>query len=409
MNDSVDRISFFLLDITSFTSIKHFNQNSKFGASEAMKKKHSFFTSLLLLLVFYFLFNQEWSIFLSEVIILPDRYNINNDSIKSILLWNDLFGKENWGFPKSASKNFKSLGCQVDNCFITTNRDSVLQADAIVFHIKGKLYSRPKVKPANQRWVFLMHEPPCLSNYKFLKKWNGLFNWTMTYRMDSDVPMPYVHTCKKRPKKYQLLKQDILGKKKRLAAWMVSNCYAQSQRMEYTKELLKYMSVDVFGDCASYFGQKNKCERNKESSCMQMISDQYKFYLSFENSFSVGYATEKFIKILNTYAVPVVRGDANYTSLGPPNSFIDTRNFKSPKHLAEYLLSLDQKDNDYFEFLKWKEDYESEDCGPGDILQKRFCDLCEKLNSPKLARSYYANIYDWYFKCREPDDLNMQR
>ncbi|XP_002168730.3 glycoprotein 3-alpha-L-fucosyltransferase A [Hydra vulgaris] len=372
-----------------------------------MRKKYVVFTFLLLFLAALCIY--ELSTNLEEVIILPEKpvNSFNRFSLKSILLWNDLFGKENWGFPRSTNYDFKELECRVQNCFITTNRDLTLDADAVIFHISGKLNSRPKLKPVNQRWVFLMHEAPCLHNFKSLRQWNSLFNWTMTYRLDSDIPIPYVHTCKKRNSKVNLLKKDIMGKKKKLAAWMVSNCNSQSQRNQYMNELLKYIPVDIFGKCSALFGQNNKCEKNDEENCMNMISSQYKFYFSFENSFSVDYATEKFIKVLNTNAVPVVRGDANYTVLGPPNSFIDTKKFKSAKHLAEYLLRLDQNEVEYLEFLKWKEDYEGHDCGPGDIVQKRFCDLCEKLNSPQSVKSVYTNIYDWYHKCREPNDLNV--
>ena len=40
--------------------------------------------------------------------------------------------------------------------------------------------------------------------------------------------------------------------------------------------------------------------------------------------------------------MPVVLGGANYERFAPPNSYINVADFDSPKHLANYLIYLDQ-------------------------------------------------------------------
>ncbi|XP_076036070.1 alpha-(1,3)-fucosyltransferase C-like [Oratosquilla oratoria] len=64
------------------------------------------------------------------------------------------------------------------------------------------------------------------------------------------------------------------------------------------------------------------------------------FYLAFENQICRDYVTEKFFRPLSSSAIPVVFGGANYSSIGPPNSYIDALAFPGPKDLAEYLWTV---------------------------------------------------------------------
>ena len=87
------------------------------------------------------------------------------------------------------------------------------------------------------------------------------------------------------------------------------------------------------------------------------MNDDYKFYLSFENSLCRDYVTEKLWRILQINVVPIVLGSANYSEILPPHSYIDVRNFASPRHLAAYLKLLDANDALYNEYFRWKEKY----------------------------------------------------
>ena len=67
----------------------------------------------------------------------------------------------------------------------------------------------------------------------------------------------------------------------------------------------------------------------------------YKFALAFENSQCRDYVTEKFWRILNTtLSVPIVMGGGDYEQLAPPNSFLDVRNFSSPRVRLRDLKSI---------------------------------------------------------------------
>ena len=60
-----------------------------------------------------------------------------------------------------------------------------------------------------------------------------------------------------------------------------------------------------------------------------MLEQDYKFYLSFENSICVDYVTEKFYNALLFNTVPVVYGGADYSRLAPNMSYINIRNYGS--------------------------------------------------------------------------------
>jgi glycoprotein 3-alpha-L-fucosyltransferase len=72
-------------------------------------------------------------------------------------------------------------------------------------------------------------------------------------------------------------------------AWFVSNCGARNGRLQYARELSKYISVDVYGACGT-----KKCPRTTANKCFDMLDKDYKFYLAFENSNCKDYITEKF-------------------------------------------------------------------------------------------------------------------
>ena len=79
--------------------------------------------------------------------------------------------------------------------------------------------------------------------------------------------------------------------------WFVSNCKKKftSVRMEYVKELTKYLDVDIYGSstCRLWVGaktdpcrteEKRRIETETGKSCDVGIFSQYKFYLAFENA-----------------------------------------------------------------------------------------------------------------------------
>lgn len=293
------------------------------------------------------------------------------------------------------------MDCQVTNCVFTDDRSKLEKADAVLFHIVGNMKIRPKVKLMHQRWVFVEHEAPC-GRWSELAPYISDFNWTQTFRLDSNLLMLYGSYCK-RDQPIQIDFNTILKTKIKPVAWMVSNCRTESNRSEYVRELMKHIPIDVYGRCGYLFNQTNTCERFKNNECLKVIENKNKFYLSFENTLATDYITEKYFEKLGINIVPVVRGDGNYTAVGPPNSFINTNNFSSPKKLAEYLLYLHSHDEEYIKFLKWKEKFKSD--GKCSMAESCWCKLCQRLNDPSEPIKYYPDIYEWFGDCRKPKDI----
>ncbi|XP_013384513.1 glycoprotein 3-alpha-L-fucosyltransferase A-like [Lingula anatina] len=292
--------------------------------------------------------------------------------------------------------SFEGLKCPVGNCKVTEDKSAAYDADAIIFMGRA-LGKKPEKRNPKTRWIWTNHESPC---HTYLSN-DWTFNWTMTYRMDSDIYSPYGFPLLDKNHD-EAKKRDFLSvarSKTKLAAWAVSNCNAPSQRMEYVKELQKYMSVDIYGGCGPF-----KCGRDREAKCDDMFNKTYKFYLSFENSFATDYVTEKLYKILPLDVIPVTRSGANYTRLGiPPSWHIDTHDFKSPKELAHRLKELDKDDVEYAKLLQSKAGIQVS------YWIRAYCNICAKLHSPtEPVKSYSAqDIRSWYGTCKPPDDLRF--
>jgi len=117
-----------------------------------------------------------------------------------------------------------------------------------------------------------------------------VFNWTATYRSDSELVAPYEkwvyydETIHRKPTTI-----NYAANKTKKVAWFVSNCGAKNNRLEYAHALQKFIQVDIYGAC----GTKN-CPRHSGDHCLDILSKEYKFYLAFENSNCRDYITEKF-------------------------------------------------------------------------------------------------------------------
>lgn len=324
------------------------------------------------------------------------------DDRKTILFWNPPDRREVQVFGVGHDV-FVNQGCAYTQCEIFTNRSQrpVDSYDAIIIFNDGLLWPDQIDLPDNrtrptQRLVFFTIESPlALAPYYNISSYANYFNWTMTYRLDSDIPVPYGRIVAKEsapwtPEQVNRRRENArrfhrprVGKKTKTIAWIVSNCTSYSQREKYVKELSNYVKIDIYGAC----GNLTQYEPQNYN-----VSD-YKFHLSFENALCPDYVTEEFFQIMEHDTVPVVFGGANYTNHAPPYSYINARDFK-PKELAVYLKLLDQNDTLYNEYFWWKDDYRVE-ASVEDMSRRGFCDLCRKLHQRFEFNSYAELDSQW--------------
>lgn len=221
--------------------------------------------------------------------------------VKKILFWNEAYGSKSYDIG-IGSDVFRKAGCRTWQCETTDNRDGVDQFDAIVFHLRSWTPSDlPDKRSPHQRYVFWSMESPAW-RYVDTNQMSRFFNWTMTYRWDSDVVRPYgwieptgsvpLHpdeaTLEQSIRSAQKTGKNYAEGKTKMAAWFVSNCASFSGRAELVERLQRYVDVDVYGDCGTKI-----CPRKREDDCRIKAARKYKFYLSFENSLCRDYITEK--------------------------------------------------------------------------------------------------------------------
>ena len=339
---------------------------------------------------------------------------VNETKIKTILLYN-IPHNDKW--IGTGKRLFPRNGCQFTRCKLFVNpyliRKRPLESyDSIVFFIDAatmafkmvKDLSKKSVKRKNsQKYVSVRFEPPVAPPEGYSVSRNLLtnfFNWSISYRQDADIRLPYGSFRQLKPEEYvkpnrtSYTKSD--NQSSAIVAWMVSHCITDGRREDYVNELQKYIDVDVYGQCGN-LNCKNKLV-NESLNCYDMIESNYKFYLSFENSICPGYVSEKFFRIvqLTESVVPVVYGGADYASIAPPHSYIDARQFK-PKELADYLKKLDANDTLFAEYLQWKGKYEIENTDQR-AFQNAFCELCRKLHQDAESESVKidSHVIDWY-------------
>ena len=93
-------------------------------------------------------------------------------------------------------------------------------------------------------------------------------------------------------------------------------------------------------------------------------------------------------------------GGANYNKLAIPASYINVMDFKTVKHLADYLHYLDKNSTAYNEYFKWRQIYQT-------IPIPFYCSFCEAVNSnTRLKRT--KDLTDFWItqsKCNEKDQI----
>ncbi|KAK4871924.1 hypothetical protein RN001_016048 [Aquatica leii] len=275
--------------------------------------------------------------------------------------------------------------CKYKNCFLTNKRSflSVDKFDAIIFH--GNIYDKnvhkvPTVRSQSQVYIYVNGESP-INTPSTIKQFNSFYNWTMTYRSDSNIQFPYDNFVQK-DTNYVLPLIDLVLNKTSIMAWFVSNCHTSSKREVLIKNIQKYMPVDVFGRCGS-----KKCDESNRDKCYDMLQKEYKFYFSGENSICKDYVTEKLYYVLNKNVVPVVYGGVDYTKTAPPKSVINVADFKNVSELVNYLKFLDTNLTEYLKYFEWKKHYAI-------VVNQPACQLCQRLNEP-LVKSVIEDLNIW--------------
>jgi hypothetical protein len=167
---------------------------------------------------------------------------------------------------------------------------------------------------------------------------------------------------------------------------MVSNCATNSARGHYVARLQKHIPVDIYGACG-----KLTCSRQSDTMCAQLLRNNYRFYLSLENSVCRDYITEKLERAHVNYMVPLVFNNNIYKHILPPHSFIAVDTFASMAALVDHLKYLTNNDTAYMQYHTWRREYEIDR-----TLDMGRCELCAKLVREQHHVSIREHIPHWY-------------
>ena len=294
--------------------------------------------------------------------------------------------------------------------FIDNKRDAYNTSDVVIFKAKLlKTTGLPSYRPPGQRWIYYEWESArnsIVTKFKSETKLNevNVFNYSMTYSRTSDIYRPYGEcqqlTSKQRTDADKQV-NDIIVKKSRLVAWLVSNCYSTSRREKYVRELQKYIPIDIYGNCGPL-----TC--NNDHDCAKHLTG-YKFYLAFENSVCGEYITEKLWRSFEWGLVPVVYGGLDgYKEALPPHSYIDVSDFSSPENLAKYILQVHANDTLYHSYFSWKTEFQ---CGfvPKELSLEK---ICIHLHQTLMHSNLKVNLRDVWshdsVQCIEANPLLKQ-
>lgn len=371
-------------------------QNVPVPGVDAMDDKRNTFGLLVFVsvLVFVYLFSYyaTWSPVNPQNLRLAANQNRHQarsaaNGTKYVLYWTKMFSSATFHFSDNGSKLFE--GCPVDNCFATDDRRLVPVEDyaAILFYAPTKTTGDtrpPERRDPRQRYVYANSEAPVRftpSQVSFLH--DDFYNWTMTYRFDSDIPRRHGYLVEATTG-YETPPPEYFRNKTGKVAWVVSNCRtATNRRYELAKKLARHIPVDIFGKCE---------DRPCPEDCFDMVERSYKFYLSFENSNCKDYTTEKLFKMLQRDLVPVVYGGGDYGAVAPPHSVVNVEDFETAEELAGFLRHLDDNLEEYLRYFEWKKRYKVVTAN-----KRVVCKLCEMLNDPEQPAKTYSSIRQWWF------------
>ncbi|XP_029367236.1 alpha-(1,3)-fucosyltransferase 7 isoform X2 [Echeneis naucrates] len=341
------------------------------------KSRAFIFLLLLFTLLSFFSSLFNFSLLNQKLYLQKWHPNLSQRNI-SILLWHWPFGHS---YSLDGDKCLQMYN--ISHCLLSDNTTAFSSADVVVFHhweLGNGLSTLPLhlARPRPQHWVWMSMEPPV--NNANLAKLNGLFNWTMSYRHDADISIPYGQTVVGSDQ------SDFQPPANRcLASWVVSRYEPHEVRFKVYQSLKKYIPIEVYGRW-----------KNKSLSARKLLPTIAKclFYLSFENSKAKDYISEKLWRnAFQAGVIPVVLGPSRstYEAVAPPDSFIHVDDFRSTAHLAAYLKHVARDRQTYEKYFLWHRTHKIKTYTD---WRERLCQICVKYSALPPNR-VYQDLEGW--------------
>lgn len=344
-------------------------------------------------------------------------YRKNPIKMKKIIFWNGP-GYFNLFFPNDVNNFTKE--CKHHCCLFSRVRTNSSNYDAVIFNTRY-VHDPPKRRHLNKVYIAFTMEPPHFQSPHGNRFYMGgnFYNWSLAPYQNATLPLRYYYVIKEASpfskehisNSFQQNKfHEKDGNSSARVLWIVSHCRTRSHREWYVNALRKHIKIDQYGRCGG-----KKCSGTwSDIQCIQDLglTGQYKFFLAFENALCKDYITEKAFWPLIAGMVPILLAglSANDYNNGvlPPNSYLDVRNFSSPKSLAAYINYLNRNDEILMSYHAWRSKYNvipytSQKGSPF------LCEICNALHDPKLLKPTFLNWTTFYKATRLCNERYVKR
>lgn len=239
-----------------------------------------------------------------------------------------------------------ALGVPV-RCRFTRDPAAMADADAVLFH--GPHVDAPPPRRGRARRVLFSMESDAHYPHQADPAFLAGFDLTMTHRLGSDVPMPYLNRAE-----YDDFAAPPLPTAQRNAtpAVFVAS-HAVTERDEFVRELMQHLSVHAPGRCLHNLDVPGFASGG--FAAVARLLPAYRFTLALENSRARDYVTEKLFLPLAAGSVPVYRGAPNVADFLPASeAAIAIDDFATPRELAGHLRRLVEDDAAFEAHLAWR-------------------------------------------------------
>ncbi|KAK8769417.1 hypothetical protein V5799_014118 [Amblyomma americanum] len=317
-----------------------------------------------------------------------------------------------WTFPVFSNGNgiltspCPPIGANV--CHVTTDRGSINTSDAVVFAAESAdLADLPPYRRQSQAWVFFAEGPHQWTPSQDLSQTVPIFNWTMAFREDSDIVVPYkawkpifgIPNVSKRVATFRA--------KARTAVWMISECEKQKLEISgnssvagspwsgterFINIVLDRIDVDIIFDCGRHL-----CASRHE--CLNLLKDEYCFVFVMESSPCFEHPAQFIYDSFYYDIIPVLFGVGDFKHPLPPQTFIDTSKLEDPSDAVDALRKTGFSPRAYVNFMTQRQD------SVHMLAVNSMCALCNALYAPPEKPLHKDSLLWW----RNRSDCSVHR
>ena len=137
---------------------------------------------------------------------------------------------------------------------------------------------------------------------------------------------------------------DLQKEKPDFCSFVVSNGDANPIRQEFFELLSEYRKVDSGGRYMNNIGGPVE-DKTVFDAC-------HRFAITFENSSTPGYTTEKIVDAFAARCIPIYWGDPEVTRVFNPKAFINVHDFRTLEDVVQRVIALADDRDAYLEMLR---------------------------------------------------------